>query len=500
MDGLRSDDWLIVAAYLALVLAVGWWKGREESTTEDFVAGGRRVPWWAVLASIVATEISAVTFLNVPGTAFTGDLTYLQFGLGSILGRLVVAYLFLAAFYRGRYLTVYSYLADRFGPATRYAATSLFLLSRFLGSGLRLSLAALGVGVIFGFPFLPTLFGFTVLALGYTIWGGIKAIIWTDLIQASVFIGGGVALASWLQFELGWGTIFAVADEAQKLKLFHWGTGEGASAFLLQPNLFYLAALNGFLATIAALGTDQDLTQRMLTCREPAEARRSVILSGLVGVPVAGLFLCLGLGFFALAQLPEATAWLAEARVDGEVAANRVFPAFIAHGSPHLLRGFLIAGVFAAAMSSVDSAMGALSSTLTLDLYRPLLSPHAEEKHLVLVSRLNVLGCAVVLFLLAWAFSDSLDHLWLALQIASIPAGTMLGIFLLGLTTARGSDRGNLLAMALGLILSSTLFALLKIGVVAFAWTWLIVLGMVTTFAVGLCFTPAHRAPRPRDV
>jgi len=132
-------DWLIVGTYLGVILLLGWWKGREERTTRDFIGGGHNVPWWAVLVSIVATEISALTFLNVPGVAFTGNLTYLQFGIGTIAGRFVVAYLFLGAYYRMRYLTVYSYLGDRFGPGTRYAATGLFLFTRMLGASLRLS-------------------------------------------------------------------------------------------------------------------------------------------------------------------------------------------------------------------------------------------------------------------------------------------------------------------------------------------------------------------------
>ncbi|MFP4540189.1 MAG: sodium:solute symporter family transporter [Opitutales bacterium] len=488
MGILSAGDWLILGTYLLLIFVIAWRKGREERTTEDFVVGGRQIPWWAVLGSIVATEISAITFLNVPGTAFTGDLSYLQFGIGSILGRVVVATVFLGAFYRGRHLTVYSYLHTRFGAATRYAATALFLLSRLLGSGLRLSLAALGMSLIFDLSFLLTLFLFTCLAVLYTIWGGIKAIVWTDLVQAAVFIGSGVAVAGWLQAELGWGVIWDTARDAGKTQLFHWEGGAQAATWLGNPQFFLLAALNGLLATTASLGTDQDLTQRMLTCRDPRGAKVSVIASGLVGVPVAGLFLCLGLGFFAL-HTAEA-GWLAGAVVDGEVAANHVFPQFIREGAPHLLRGLLTAGVFAAAMSSIDSAMGALSSVAVLDLYKPLFRPQADDTHLLRANRVAVLGSALVLFGLAYAFGQSTDHLWLALQVASIPAGAMLGLFLLGLTTRRGSDRGNLLALAVSLAVTAALFLALRAGLLALAWTWLILIGMVLSFGLGALFRP----------
>lgn len=482
MQVLSIGDWLILLTYLGGVFAVGWWKGREERTPDDFVVGGRSIPWWAVLGSIVATEISAITFLNLPGTAFTGDLTYLQFGVGSIGGRFAVAFVFLGAFYQGRHLTVYSYLAARFGVLTQRAATGLFLVSRLLGSGLRLSLAAIGISQIFGLPFTPTLLAFTVMAVAYTVWGGIKAIVWTDLVQASVFIGSAIATAAWLGAELGWGEIWAVAEEAGKTRLFNWGGGE-LSSLGQDENLFFLAALNGFLATTAALGTDQDLTQRMLTCRNPREAQFSVIASGLLGVPVAGLFLCLGLGFFAL-QAGGAD-WLNGAMVEGEIVANKVFPQFIAEGAPHLLRGMLVAGAFAAAMSSIDSAMGALSSVLTFDLYRPLFRPAADDAHLLRVSRINVGICAVLLFGLAWAFGDAGNHLWLALQIASIPAGPLLGIFLLGLLTKRGHDGFNLVAIFVGLGVNAALFSAIKLEIVTLPWTWLIVIGMVLTFALG---------------
>jgi solute:Na+ symporter, SSS family len=495
MPGFSFGDWTILLTYLGIVLLVGWWKGREERSTEDFVVGGRSIPWWAVLGSIVATEISAITFLNVPGTAFTGDLSYLQFGIGSIVGRFIVAFVFLGAFYRGRHLTVYSYLASRFGPATQRAATGLFLFSRLLGSGLRLSLAAIGIHLIFGQPFLPTLVVFTLLALLYTAWGGIKAIIWTDLVQAVVFIGSGLAVAGWLAAELGWGTIWATASAEGKTQLLHWTDADGLP-WWNNPSFLLLAALNGMLATTASLGTDQDLTQRMLTCPDPRQAKWSVIASGLCGVPVAALFLCLGLGFYALEHEGVAP-WLAGAVVDGEVAANRVFPQFIAEGAPHLLRGFLTAGVFAAAMSSIDSAMGALSSVLTMDLYKPLLRPDASDAHLLKVNRLAVVFFALVLFVLAWAFAGSGDHLWLALKLASIPAGTLLGLFLLGLVTRRGSDRGNLAAIALGLAVSGLAFYLIEKEILKLAWTWIILIGMSLTFAAGCMSKGTTPEPAP---
>ncbi len=483
---------MIIAAYLSTILLLGWWKGREERTTRDFIGGGHNIPWWAVLLSIVATEISALTFLNVPGVAFTGNLTYLQFGLGTIAGRFVVAFLFLTAYYRLRYLTVYSYLHDRFGPRTRYAATGMFLFTRILGASLRLSLAALGVSIIFGLPYLLTLVLFSLLAIAYTFWGGIKAIVWTDFAQASVFIGGGLLLAVWLGGEVGWLKIWDNAGEAGKTLLINLTPSEpGAAAWLNESNLLPLAFLNGFLMIIASLGTDQDLTQRTLTCRNVQAARRSVIWSGFVGIPVAGLFLCIGLGLWVYAQqTPE---WILPLTDTGEVDANRVFPEFIRQSAPPLLRGLLIAGVFAAAMSSVDSAMGALSSSVVVDLYKPLIRPDADEKHYVMASRMGVLAFGVMILLLAYSFRHATTFLWLAFEIASIPAGALLGVFLLGLTTRRGSDQGNLLALGLGVLITATLALLRRTDWLGLDWTWLIVIGMTSSFLIGFSFRPTAR-------
>lgn len=490
---LMGLDVFIVSGYLVLILGIGWWKGRQERDTDDFIVGNREIPWWAVLASIVATEISAVTFLNVPGTAFTGDLTYLQFGIGSIAGRFVVATLFISAFYRMRCLTVYSYLAERFGPKTRYAATGLFLFSRMLGSGLRLSLAATGISVIFDLSFGLTLFLFTTMALIYTIRGGIKAIVWTDLVQACVFIGGGLVLLGWLDHKLGWDLIWSTASEAGKTRLINLTPEVNTpGAWINGGNLFPLAFLNGFIVIIASLGTDQDLTQRMLTCRNANSARRSVILSGFVGIPVAGLFLLIGLGLYAYVHHSGNLGWSPDLNSTGQIDPNRVFAEFIGNVAPTGLKGLLISGVFAAAMSSIDSAMGALSSSVTIDLYKPLIRPDAPESHYLKVTRLFVLAFAVILFALALIFRNAGNLLWLALQIASIPAGAMLGIFLLGLLTQRGSDKGNLLALCVALIVSGTLFGLIKTNQISLSWTWLVLIGLCCSCGIGALTKQKH--------
>ncbi|MFA5256865.1 MAG: hypothetical protein WC360_01835, partial [Opitutales bacterium] len=274
-------DISIVVLYFAAVLGLGLWKGRGERGPEDFVVGGRRVPWLAVLCSIVATEISAATFIGVPQAGFDGNLNYLQFGIGSIVARFAVAYIFIGVFYTLGVLTVYEYLSIRFGPRSRYTATAFFIGGRVLASGVRLYIATYALSGIFAVPMWLSLILFTLAALIYTWAGGISSVIWTDVVQGFVFIAGGVALVVFLQYTVGWGEILGVAADKGKLDLLRFSpSGAGTWDWLNDPMLFYVAVLNGFLSTTAALGTDQDLTQRMLTCTDAGRARRSIILSG----------------------------------------------------------------------------------------------------------------------------------------------------------------------------------------------------------------------------
>ncbi|HNX04418.1 MAG TPA: sodium/solute symporter, partial [Opitutales bacterium] len=388
-------DLSIIAAYLVGVIWLGFHVGRKEKGaaegkgTEDYVVGGRKIPWPAVVISIVATEISAATFIGVPQAAFDGNLNYLQFGIGSLLARFAVASIFIGAFYYLGVLTVYEYLFKRFGPKSRYTATGFFLLGRVLGSGVRLYIATFALAGIFEIPMWVSLVLFTLAAMAYTWFGGIKSIIWTGVLQGIVFVGGVIALIIYLQFSIGWGEILHVAHQAGKTELFHFTASKGGLlGWLNDPVILYIAVLNGFLATTAALGTDQDLTQRMLTCKDAGKARRSVIISGFVGLPITAMFLFVGIGLYAYYTTRYAGGALPWAE-SGDT--RLVLPHFIGHVLPHGLRGLLVAALFATAMSCVDSTLGALSSAAVVDFYKPYLNPGKSDAHYLKACRIAVL-------------------------------------------------------------------------------------------------------------
>jgi len=482
-------DGLIVTVYFGLVLAIGLQQRRRLESSESFIHGDRRMPWPAVLGSIVATEVSAATFLATPGVGYGENMSYLQFGIGSFLARLFIAFVFLGAFYQFNSLTIYDYLARRFGNGTRYTATAFFIVTRLLASAVRLMIAATGLSLILGLPFWACLAIFSAIAMVYTGSGGIRGVIWTDVLQAFVFIGGGLLLLAYIGHSIGWSAIFEIGAREGRFEIFQFAPsgGAGAAAWFNDPKLFYVAVLFGFASTAGAFGTDQDMTQRMLTCRNAAAARKSVILSGFIAIPVAGLFLLVGVALFAFYQIHGEAGLPGEMAADGtwQVLTDHVFPTFIATELPAGLRGLLLVGVLAAAMSSLDSTMGALSSATLVDLYRPLVGGRLSDRQQMCLSRALVVLFGLALAAIAYALKDAQGFLWLTFQIASVTYGALLGIFLLGILTRRGCDRGNCLAMLSGGALSATLLALIQFDVIELGWSWLIFIGTAWTFGFG---------------
>jgi len=492
-------DGLIVLLYFAAVLGIGFYHARRNKGSDDFISGSRQMPWLAVLGSIVATEVSAATFLATPGVGFSENMSYLQFGVGSFLARLFIAFVFLGAFYAAKSLTIYEFLAKRFGNGTRYTATLFFIVTRLLASAVRLMIAATGLSLILDMSFALCLAIFTLVAVIYTGGGGIRGIIWTDVLQAIVFISCGLALILYIGQSIGWSTITEIGTAHGRFDIFRFtpsDTDTGLLGWLNDPKLFWIAAVFGFVSTTAAFGTDQDMTQRMLTCKDVSAARRSVILSGFISIPIAALFLFVGIALFAFYQV-HADASLPMKLLEGggsEVAPDKVFPWFIGTQLPSGLRGLLLVGVLAAAMSSLDSTMGALSSSALVDLYRPLLKKQTSEQTGLRISRLFVSLFGVALALTAWALKDAEGFLWLTFKIGSITYGALLGVFLLGIITQRGSDRGNWISMLSGSLLCAGLLALIETGNLALGWTWLIVIGTAWTFGLGCLWH--EKAPR----
>ncbi|MEM1222916.1 MAG: sodium/solute symporter [Verrucomicrobiota bacterium] len=491
-------DGLIVAFYFALVLSIGVYHSRRKANSDDFISGGRQIPWIAVLGSIVATEVSAATFLAVPGVGYSENMNYLQFGIGSFFARIFIAFVFLGTFYSFRSLTIYDYLATRFGNGTRYTATLFFMVTRLLASAVRLMIAATGLSLTLSVPFTACLVVLTLIAMIYTGGGGIRSIIWTDVLQAFVFIGCGLVLLLYVGQTIGWSEIVDIGAANGRFEVFNLTPAvesPGLSEWFNDSKLLHIAIIFGFLSTAASFGTDQDMTQRMLTCKDVKAARRSVILSGFIAIPIAALFLVVGIALFAYYQLNhDPTLPLNEL---GVVAGDKVFPHFIGSELPIGLRGLLIVGLLAAAMSSLDSTMGALSSSALVDLYRPIFNKNSGNESLLL-NRGFILIAGVLLASVAWALKDQEGFLWLTFKIGSVTYGALLGVFLLGILTNRGSDSGNILSMITGGVICIILLTAIELNYLKLGWSWLILIGTFWTFTLGYFW--AKKDPSPEKM
>jgi len=484
VTSLTWPDYAVVALALAVLVAIGVSFSREQHDTTDFFLARRRVPGWAACLSFLATEISAVTIISVPATAYSENWEYFQFFVGSSLAKLAVAFLFIPAFYRHDVTTIYEFLAHRFGQATQVTASLFFFVTRLAGSGVRLMAAALAVSILMGWPLVPTLAIFTIVSIVYIATGGVKAIVWTNVFQALAFLVAGAATLAYLlaHIEGGIGAVMRVAGEAGRLNVVNWGPAPGAPDFwrrvLTEPNIVWVAVLNGLVGSMAAFGTDHDLMQRLLTVETRGESQRTLALTPLGTLLTLLIYLGLGASLYTFyAQHPG----LPVSRPD------EILPHYVQQVMPVVLRGVMLSAIV---LASIDSPLGSLAASFVTDIYRPLLARDRDERHYLRVSRAAVIAFGVVLAVIAYAFSFFDKILWLAFKIAGVTFGSLLGVFLLGLLSRRRvGDGANVGAMIVMAAVNLVLLVLSETKVLNFAWSWLVILGTVGTMGLALAFT-----------
>ena len=486
--GLTWPDYALLLAALGALIAIGW-RFADQRETGDFFLARRRIPWWAACLSFLATEISAVTIIAVPATAYRENWQYLQFFVGSSLAKLVVAWLFIPAFYRHDCTSIYEFLRHRFGVASQVTGSLFFFVTRLMGSGVRLMAAALAVSILLGWPLPATLLVFTAVSIAYIAAGGVTAVVWTNVLQAGVFLVGGLATVCFLAGAVdgGLAAVYATASEAGRLTAINLGPAQGDADFwhrvLTDPNIFWLAVLNGLVGSMAAFGTDYDLMQRLLTVETRRQSQRTLMLTPLGTLVTLALYLSIGAGLFAYyGQHPGA----ALPRPD------EIFPFFIRTAMPELLRGLMLTAIV---LASIDSPLGSLAGSFVADIYRPLLARGRSERHYVRVSRLAVVGFGLVLAGLAFGFSFFDRILWLAFTIAGVTFGSLLGVFLLGLLTRLRADRANVTAMVAMALVNLVLLALAEAGAIGLGWSWLVILGTAGTMALAALLAPVLDRP-----
>lgn len=477
-------DLIIIVGYLAGVVGAGIWFGRRQDSTSRYFFGGHQVPWWAISASIVATETSTITFISVPGIAYArgGDFRFLQLVFGYMLGRVVISILFIPSYFRGNLSTVYQLLTERFGGKVRSLAASLFVVMRSIADGVRLLLTGIVLAAVYR-AFVPgadaaeTILASVVLLglvmIVFSFYGGIEAIVWIEVVQLGIYIVGAIAAGVVLAQSIPGGAAAAIdlGRAAEKFRLFDFAFD------MTRTYNFWAGLIGGCFLTMSTHGTDQFMVQRYLCTDRPRRAATALLTSGIVVLAQFTGFLFIGVLLFGYYR-PDRIAGYATGPLAAPFAASdQVFPDFITTGLPTGLAGLVVAAIFAAALSS---SLNAIASTTVSDLYAPL-APGRPDRHYLRVSRLvTVIAGVVQIGVGIGLMSGTRSALDLALSVASLVNGPILGVFLLG-ATRRGSPSSALAGMSVGIVAVTAVWLATPV-----AWPWYAAIGSLTTLLAGL--------------
>lgn len=464
--GLNRVDFGIIAVYLLGITLFGLRFRKKQRTLRDYFLAGREIPWWAIALSIVAAETSTLTIISIPGLAYDTNLTFLQVVMGYVVGRFVISFVLLPHYFRGDLFTAYELIERRFGRGLRSLTAGLFLLTRAAAEGVRVYAVSIVVSIALGTGEVASIAIITALTLIYTFEGGLAAVIWTDVVQTAIYVGG-TLVGLWTILSLvpgGWTALHAAAQDAGKLQVFDF------SGNFWIPYTFWAGLIGGTFLTTASHGTDQLIVQRLLAARGQKQSVTALLSSGIAILFQFGLFLIVGVLLWGYYHVPSS----AFGRPD------RIYPTFIVTKMPHGVSGLLIAAILAAAMSNLSAALNSLSSSAIMDFYAQF-RPKSDEKTKMRLSRLATLAWAIVLFGLAIIALHKVGRVVeVGLQIASIAYGALLGAFLLGTLTRRANQVGAMVGMACGFGIELYLWLGTRVP-----WTWWVMIGTCITFSVG---------------
>lgn len=464
--GLSHLDLAIIAAYLVGITLFGIRFRKKQRTLRDYFLAGRDIPWWAIALSIVAAETSTLTIISIPGLAYDTNLTFLQVVMGYVIGRIIISFVLLPHYFKGDLYTAYQLIERRFGPNLRLLTSGLFLLTRAAAEGVRVYAVSIVVSIALGTGELTSIAIITVLTMIYTFEGGLAAVIWTDVVQTAIYVGGTiVGVFTVLHFVPGgWAHIHQIAAAGDKFRVLDF------TATFWKPYTFWAGLLGGSFFTLASHGTDQLIVQRLLAARGYKQSAVALISSGVIVLLQFALFLVVGVMLFAY--------YLSPAKAFGTP--DRIYPTFIVSRMPHGISGLLIAAILAAAMSNLSAALNSLSSSTMLDFYFRL-RPEVDEHRRLRISRVATVFWACVLFVLAILCLHRIPSVVeVGLQIASIAYGALLGVFLLGVLTRRATESGAMIGMLLGFCTEVYLWQFTRVP-----WTWWVMIGTTVTFGSG---------------
>jgi len=497
-SGFTLIDGLVLIAYLVGTTGLGLWLGGKQKDAQDYFVASHAIPWWGILLSVVASETSALTFISIPGLAYVGNLGFLQVVAGYIIGRIVVAYVLLPRYFAGELVTAYALFEKRFGVETRRFTSIVFMATRAVADSVRIFATAIPVALILG-DTLPRQFVMpaAIIVLGlltvvYTYQGGMRAVVYTEMIQAGVYVFGGLSALVLLgkSVDGGWSTIVATAGASGKLQLIDWYTGFD------RPHTVFAGLIGGAFLAMGSHGADQLIVQRLMASRGLKDAQRALIASGFLVFAQFTLFLFIGLGLYVY--------------YGGRAfeASDQIFPTFILERMPTGLLGLILAAIVAATMSTHSATINALAATSTHDIYLPLTGKSVHDPGTLRTGKLIALVWGVALTFGALLYpQQGTPVVVVALSIASFTHGGLVGGFSLALLWTRANQRDAITGMSVGIgCMAVIVFAKLLIakfptlastlgGVATIAWPWYVLIGTGITLAVGILSSLTHPAP-----
>lgn len=523
-------DFAILLVYMVGVTILGSYFGKSQKNTQDYFLGDRNLPWGAVCFSVVATETSTLTFISIPGIAYLTNLNFLQLALGYIIGRVIISFVLLPAYYRGELSTAYEFLGQRYGLNIRKFSSVIFQITRLLADGVRLFATAIPLSIITGWSYPVSIAMIGIFTIIYTYFGGIRAVVWIDVLQMVIYLGGAIIAGIYLLKLLphGWSDVLAAAAKENKFQFIYLGFEKGWKEFFTINYTFITSIIGGAFLSMASHGTDQLIVQRLLTCNNLKNSQKALITSGIIVFFQFALFLLIGLMMYAFYHgqpIGPGSEFLTRS--------DQLFPKFIVEVLPPGLSGVIIAGVFAAAMSTLSGSLNSLASSSMLDLYKSRFGKDNSPKKDLLISRIFTALWGLIFIGGALLFTDMNNPVVeLGLGIASFTYGGLLGVFFLGIFSKKTNEisaiiaqwasiyfmtwiigvSGTLQHVIIGLNLLAFIWIFMKtpnrkyqvamlillVGItyliqmvapIRFAWPWYVFIGMLVTLLVGISLT-----------
>ena len=476
MSFLNAGDGLVIAVYLAGIVAFGLWCGRDQHNTRDYFLGGKDIPWWGIGFSIVAAETSALTIIAVPAMAYGGNLAFLQMVIGYVIARLILAWIMVPHYLAGEIYSPYQLFGDAFGAPARLLAGGFFLISETLAAGVRVYVACIPLQLLLGLNVLPTVVLFVVVSLLYTFVGGVRAVIWTDAVQFGLFLAGGLFTLAYIPTVVEGGLTAVVAEAGRAGKLVWLNTHFSLAA----PINIWMGVIGGTVMVMSSHGAEQLIVQRVLSCKSVAEGRKALMLSAVLIFPLFFIFLLTVVMLWVYYQHVAPAIPLPEPR-PGIKANDFIYPIFMLTAVPHWLKGFLLVALLSAAMSSVSSALTALASVSTMDFVKRLEKRPRSEAFYLRFSKYSTVVWALGLIVVAYLSRRVEFVLNAAFSLRGLTSGALLGGLLLAVFGKRGRP---------GPVVAGMTASLLVMLYLSVAWTnqvywpWFTLIGTVVTLTV----------------